>query len=67
MTIQAGAVRWFDNGKGLGFIAPTEGVKNLFVHHADIQSSRGFRILAEGAHVEFEACGLVREVLGTLP
>lgn len=54
MTIQTGTVKWFDDGKGFGFIAPNDGSKDLFAHHSDIQSSGGFRTLAEGANVEFE-------------
>ena len=36
-----------------GFITPSDGGKDLFVHHSDIQSD-GFRSLQEGAQVNFE-------------
>lgn len=49
-----GTVKWFDDAKGYGFIAPDEGGKDLFVHHTNINTA-GFRSLAEGARVEFEA------------
>jgi CspA family cold shock protein len=49
-----GTVKWFNNDKGFGFITPDEGGKDLFVHHSAIQGS-GFRSLADGARVTYEA------------
>ena len=49
-----GTVKWFNDAKGYGFIAPDEGGKDLFVHHSNIQMN-GFRTLTEGARVEYEA------------
>ena len=49
-----GTVKWFSDEKGFGFITPDEGSKDLFVHHSAIASS-GFRSLAEGARVSYEA------------
>ncbi len=54
MTTQTGTVKWFSDDKGFGFITPTDGSKDLFAHHSEIQSTGGFRTLAEGAQVEFE-------------
>ena len=48
-----GTVKWFNDQKGYGFIAPDEGEKDLFVHHSNI-AGNGFKTLAEGAKVEFE-------------
>ena len=48
-----GTVKWFNETKGYGFIAPDEGSKDLFVHHSGI-SGDGFKTLAEGARVTFE-------------
>jgi CspA family cold shock protein len=48
-----GTVKWFNDEKGYGFIAPEGGGKDLFVHHSSI-AGEGFKTLAEGAKVEFE-------------
>jgi CspA family cold shock protein len=48
-----GTVKWFNDAKGYGFIAPEDGGKDLFVHHSNI-SGNGYKSLAEGAKVEFE-------------
>ena len=49
-----GTVKWFNDDKGFGFITPESGSKDLFVHHSAIQGS-GFKSLAEGDKVEFDA------------
>ena len=49
-----GTVKWFNDAKGYGFITPEDGDKDLFVHHSNI-AGEGFKTLAEGAKVEFEA------------
>jgi len=49
-----GTVKWFNDAKGYGFIAPADGGKDLFVHHSNIAGD-GYKSLAEGAKVEFEA------------
>jgi len=54
MTMQIGTVKWFNDGKGFGFIAPADGFKDLFAHNSDIRAEGGVRTLAEGAQVEFE-------------
>jgi cold shock protein len=49
-----GTVKWFSDEKGFGFITPDDQGKDLFVHHSNIAGS-GFKTLAEGAKVSFEA------------
>ncbi len=50
-----GTVKWFSDDKGYGFITPDEaGDKDLFVHHQEIVGG-GFRSLAEGAKVSYDA------------
>ncbi len=49
-----GTVKWFSDERGFGFITPDDGSKDVFVHHSAIQAD-GFRTLAEGAKVEYEA------------
>ena len=51
--MRTGTVKWFNNTKGYGFIAPVEGGEDVFVHFSAIQGD-GFRSLAEGDSVEFE-------------
>ena len=50
----SGTVKWFNDSKGYGFIAPEDGGKDLFVHHWSIRGD-GFKTLAEGAKVEYES------------
>jgi CspA family cold shock protein len=52
---QQGTVKWFNNSKGYGFIAPVSGDKDLFVHFSAIQDANGgYRSLNEGDKVEFD-------------
>ena len=54
MATETGTVKWFNEGKGFGFIAPDNGGKDLFAHFKEIQGD-GFKTLAEGQKVEFES------------
>jgi len=47
-----GVVKWFNPGKGYGFIAPDEGGDDIFVHISAVQHA-GLRKLNEGERVRF--------------
>lgn len=51
MERETGVVKWFNEGKGYGFISREAG-GDVFVHFSAIQSE-GFRTLSEGQRVEF--------------
>jgi CspA family cold shock protein len=55
--MRTGTVKWFNESKGYGFVAPQDGGEDVFVHYSSIQGS-GFKTLAEGQHVDFDVeCG----------
>ena len=47
-----GTVKWFNNSKGYGFITPSDGGKDLFVHMNEIQME-GFKTLNDGQSVDY--------------
>ena len=47
-----GTVKWFNDSKGFGFIAPSDGGNDLFVHMSEIQMD-GFKTLKDGQNVEY--------------
>ena len=52
--MRTGSVKWFNDAKGFGFIAPEDGGDDVFVHFTAIQGD-GFRTLTEGQNVSFES------------
>lgn len=50
---QIGKIKWFNDAKGYGFIAPPGGGADIFVHYSQIEME-GFKTLPEGCDVEYE-------------
>ena len=50
--VKQGTVKWFNDSKGFGFIAPSDGGNDLFVHMSEIQME-GFKTLKDGQSVEY--------------
>ena len=48
-----GTVKWFNAQKGYGFIQPTDGSKDVFVHISAVERA-GIGSLQEGQKVSFE-------------
>jgi cold shock protein len=51
--MQKGTVKWFNATKGYGFIQPSGGDKDVFVHISAVERA-GLSTLNEGQVVEFE-------------
>ena len=49
----SGIVKFFNTSKGFGFIQPTDGSNDVFVHISAVERS-GMSFLAEGQKVSFE-------------
>ena len=48
-----GTVKWFNPTKGFGFIQPTDGGPDVFVHITAVERA-GMRSLAEGQKVSYD-------------
>tara|TARA_Y100001968_G_scaffold165784_1_gene151854 strand:- start:66 stop:278 length:213 start_codon:yes stop_codon:yes gene_type:complete len=48
---EIGTVKWFNNGKGYGFIERESG-DDVFVHYSEVNGD-GYKSLDEGQRVEF--------------
>ena len=51
--MQQGTVKWFNTTKGYGFIPPSNGDKDVFVHISAVERAV-LSILNEGQTVEYE-------------
>ena len=49
----SGTVKWFNATKGYGFIAPSDGTKDVFVHVTAVQEA-GLNGLNDGQNVTFD-------------
>jgi CspA family cold shock protein len=50
---KTGTVKWFNNQKGYGFITPTEGGNDLFVHMSSILME-GYKTLSDNQQVSYQ-------------
>ena len=48
-----GTVKWFNPTKGYGFIQPSDGTKDAFVHISAVEQA-GLHSLREGQKIEYE-------------
>lgn len=48
-----GTVKWFNATKGYGFIQPSDGGQDVFVHISAVEKA-GYAGLAEGAKISYE-------------
>lgn len=51
--MNAGTVKWFNTTKGFGFIAPTNGGDDVFVHISAVERA-GLRSLNEGQQLTYD-------------
>ncbi len=51
--MSTGTVKWFNSEKGYGFIQPSDGSADVFVHISAVESA-GMRGLNEGQKISYE-------------
>ena len=49
----SGTVKWFNPAKGFGFIVPSDGGRDVFVHISAVERA-GMQVLNEGQKLTFE-------------
>jgi len=53
VTMTIGTVKFFNSGKGFGFVAPEGGGKDVFVHASAVEAA-GMNVLSEGQRISFD-------------
>ena len=53
LETKTGTVKWFNNSKGYGFITPSEGGSDLFVHMSSIVME-GYKTLSDNQKVSYQ-------------
>jgi CspA family cold shock protein len=53
VIVASGTVKWFNPTKGYGFVQPSSGGKDVFVHISAVERA-GLSTLNEGQNIEFE-------------
>ena len=53
LHVASGTVKWFNPQKGFGFIQPSDGSKDVFVHISAVERA-GLKTLNEGQTISFE-------------
>ena len=48
-----GVVKWFNEKKGYGFITPSYGGQDVFMHYSSLDG-KGFKTIQEGQAVSFQ-------------
>jgi CspA family cold shock protein len=51
--VASGTVKWFNATKGYGFVQPTSGGKDVFVHISAVERA-GLSTLNEGQNIEYD-------------
>lgn len=51
--MQTGIVKWFNSQKGFGFIQPSDGGNDVFVHFSAVERA-GMQTLNEGQKLQFD-------------
>ena len=51
--MSVGTVKWFNPSKGYGFVEPSDGSKDVFIHISALERA-GISSLNEGQKIEYE-------------
>ena len=49
-----GTVKFFNSGKGFGFVSPEGGGKDVFIHVSAVEAA-GLSVLSEGQRISFDS------------